>query len=104
MGKPQATEMHQSPHHPCCHCFCPDPTSPGISTCQHKGWQGAQLCWRGPEGLSTCSACASVVVMMGRWLAALSHTLQTGSRQLPQFLFPGHPLPLIFHIFLFDYK
>lgn len=42
--------------------------------------------------------------VMAQWLAALSHMLQTSSRQLPQFLFPSHLLPFIFHIFLFDYK
>lgn len=100
-GKPQATGLHQSPHHPFCHHFCSDPTSPGIGTCQHKGWQGAQRCRGAPEGLPTCSAHGSGAVTTGQWLSALSHTPQTSSQQLLQFLFPGHPLPFIFP---FDYK
>lgn len=43
------------------------------------GLAGSMAVLERARGLSTCSAGGSVIAMVGQWLAALSHMLQTGS-------------------------
>lgn len=106
-GKRQVTRMHQNPCHPCRHRLCPDPTSPDISTCRHKCWQGPQLCWRDPKGFLPA-------LLMFQWssrrvsgLAKACCPEPHAADQLliaPSFSVPQSPSSFHFLHFLFDYK